>query len=350
MMIPTFNIEKRPSAASLPPEWDGLADCIFQRRAFLSHADRYNPCRQRYYLLWEGGALAAGACVYTLAIDLFTFSQIPSPLHMTVIGLPASVAAPGLLARRREAAQALIRHVLQQERGLILGLNLDPEIDTAPGINLRMLPSVAAELPGNGWDGYQQALRAPYRRRLRQALERFDGIQTCQTACTAFTPEHHQLYLQVMRRAASKLETLSCPFFRNLPDDDFYLTTYYFDEQMLGWHICARDGNALYFFFGGHDYRLLQPFQFYFNNLYGIIREALHGGFQNVELGQTAEIPKLKAGGQLVPKRLFLYHRNRAVMFLIQQLRRWIEYRKPIPDIRALRGTALQPATNNLRL
>ena len=349
MMKPTTRFEKCPSAASLPPEWDDLADCIFQGRVFLGHADRYNPCRQRYYLLWEGGALVAGACVYTLAIDLFTFSQISSPLRMTVIGLPASVAAPGLLARHREVAEALIRHILQQERGLILGLNLDPEIDTAPGINLRMLPSVAAELPGDGWEGYQQALRAPYRRRLRQALERFEGVQASETPCTAFSPKHHQLYLQIMRRTDSKLETLSSPFFQNLPDD-FYLTTYYGDGQMLGWHICARDGGTLYFFFGGHDYRLLQPYQFYFNNLYGIIREAFHGGFRSVELGQTAEVPIMKAGGQLVPKRLFLYHRNRAAMFLIQQLRRWIEYRRPLPDIRALRGAALQPAANNLRL
>jgi hypothetical protein len=349
MMMPTNNFEKRPSAASLPPAWDELADCIFQRRAFLGHADRYNPCRQRYYLLWEGSALAAGACVYTLAIDIFTFSQIPSPLGMTVIGLPASVAAPGLLARSQGAAEALIRHIMQQERGLILGLNLDPDIDTTPGINLRMLPSVAAELPGNGWESYQKALRAPYRRRLRQALERFDGVRACQTPCAAFTPEHHQLYLQIMRRTASKLETLSCRFFQNLPDD-FYLTTYHSSSQMLGWHICARDGDALYFFFGGHDYRLLQPYQFYFNNLYSIIREAFHGGFRSVELGQTAEIPKLKAGGQLVPKRLFLYHRNRAVRYVINQLRRWIEYRTAIPDIQAMRCPVLQPAAKDLHL
>lgn len=267
-------IEKYHNAAELPSDWDGMASCIFQRRTFLQHAEQYNPCKQRYYLLWENDSLAAGACVYTLSIDLFTFSGIPSPLRMYVIGLPASVAAPGIFGQHRAAVEELIRHILQAERGLVVGLNLEPGTAVGRGIEMNMLPTVVTELPFDTWDAYFNTLRSHYRRRAAHVLERFHGVMAEHTACSAYNQEHHRLYRQIMRRTPSKLETLSLEFFQNLPAD-FYLTTYYAGKKMLCWHICARDGSTLYFFFGGHDYKRLKRYQSYFNNLYGIIREAV---------------------------------------------------------------------------
>lgn len=89
-------IKRYQSAAELPAAWDHLATSIFQQRWFLRHAEKYNPCKQRYYLLSDGKVYQAAACVYSLGINLFTFRNFPSRITMQVIGIPVSVSAPGI--------------------------------------------------------------------------------------------------------------------------------------------------------------------------------------------------------------------------------------------------------------
>ncbi|MBK6538671.1 MAG: hypothetical protein IPG09_13140 [Ignavibacteria bacterium] len=44
-------IKRISSTEDLNSKWDSLADCYFQKKEFLTHIHKYNPCCQRYYEL-----------------------------------------------------------------------------------------------------------------------------------------------------------------------------------------------------------------------------------------------------------------------------------------------------------
>lgn len=339
---PSYTVRKFESAQQLPPEWDALATGYFQTKAFCVYNDRHNPCRQRYYLAYNREGAQAAALVYTLSVDLFTFSNIPSPLRMHIVGLPVSVSPPGIFGRK-EGLTYLIDYLLNTEKGLLVGLNLDPGTNTGRGIKMRMLPTLELAHTFQHWADYSDQLRAPYRRRYYQTTAKWNQISVEETACSAFSNRHYQLYLDVLKHSTTKLETLQQPYFENLPDN-FRLTTYSKNGDMLCWHITCSDAAAdrLYFFFGGHNYRYNREIDAYFNNLLGVIREGIEAGFPKIDLGQTAEIPKMRLGGAVVPKVLFLYHRNPAVLFLLKKLKGLIEYRRVLPEHHVFHKTPQQ--------
>lgn len=332
-----MNLERLPFARELPSEWDDLAEVIFQRRPFLQHAEVYNPCSQRYFLLWEEGQLAAGAVVYTLPVSLFTFSRIPSLVKMNIIGLPASVSAPGAFGKNEDSVKALVARILEQEKGLILGLNFHPDLRVDKVVHMNMLPSVGMNLGFDGFPDYLSRLRAPYRRRAKRIQEKFREVERVESSCRLYSEAHHQLYLQILKKTPSKLEVLSRDFFAHLPDE-FSLTTYSHQGRIICWHINARDKETLFFFFGGHDYFKLQEFQAYFNNLFGILQEGIQGGFTTIDLGQTAETAKLKIGGFPVQKMMFLYFSNPILNGLLKVFRPFITYRAQLPELRTFKA------------
>jgi hypothetical protein len=211
---------------------------------------------------------------------------------------------------------------------------------------MTMLPTVQIDLPFDSWNDYIGSLRSHYRRRTRHILEGFNGVQKLTSACSAFTSKHHGLYLQILSRTSNKLEILTEDFFRNLPEH-FQLTSFYYENDLLCWHINCTEHNRLYFFFGGHDYTLLEKHQSYFNNLLGIIREGIEGGYHCIDLGQTAEIPKMKAGGRVVAKNLFVYSRNAILLFLLKIGKPLLAYRPVAANYHTLK-TPSHPAKKKI--
>lgn len=346
MSIP--KLVKITTATNLPPEWDDLADTYFQKKAFLDHCEKFNPCHQRYYLLFEEGALMAGAIVYTLHIDLFTFSKVKSPVKMQVIGLPVSVASSGIVGEKKGAEQ-LIQVLLLKEKGLILCVNLNPKFRVTPGISMPILPNVEMDLKVATWESYTRNLRSSYRRRMKRILEKFENVSEHTTSCSAFSPEHYQLYLAIMKRTPNKLEIIPEALFRNLPAA-FRLTTYSVPSSgfytknsddsddrdkdvILCWHITCLEDARYYFFFGGINYDHIHRYSSYFNNLLGILKESFEQNCTYLDLGQTAEIPKMRLGGKLIPKQMFLYHRNPLVYWILKKLKYFIGYHKEFPEV-----------------
>ena len=319
--------------------WDDLAGCYFQKREFLAHLHRYNYCDQRYYELYMDGKLVAGGVVYTLKIDLFTFSGMKSPVNMQVIGLPVSVASEPLVGNPEEF-RYLLGQILQRERGLIAGLNFIKDHINGITVNMRTLPTVVLRNHFSNMNAYVQALRHPYRRRIRLFREQFSGIQSETTGCSSFTMAHYALYLQIMKRTKTKLETLSFESFKFLPSN-FLLTTYYDQGEMLCWHILCKDDATLFFYFGGMDYTLRDRFGAYYNNLMGILEKAMEEGYTEIDLGQTAEIAKMRLGGVLSERRMFLYHRNALFLKFIKLFRKMINYNQVSPEHHVFRDNGV---------
>jgi len=249
-------------------EWDQIADFYFQKREFLKHLQKYNSCSQRYYMLYDGNKLVAGTIVYTFKVNLLTFLHIPSPLKMRIIGLPVSVATPPLIGQPAEFGY-LLTHILENEKGFVLGLNMMDDYLTNRVLNMRTLPTFIIKNKFSDLESYENSLRHNYRRRLHLFRNNFRDVRTEVSDCSLFIGEHYRLYLEIMRRTRTKLETIHMELFQNLPSN-FTLSTYYHKKDMLCWHITCHDGKNLIFFFGGMNYKLRDQYQSYQNNLYGI--------------------------------------------------------------------------------
>jgi hypothetical protein len=327
-MKPTFH--KIRHASELPPAWDELAGNYFQRREFLVHTELFNPCRQRYYLMNDGERLLAGAVVYTLGMDLFTFSGMKSPVSMHVGGIPCSVSCPGIIGASN-AIQALQEEVFAHEKGLCVFLNLEEQPVSGKWIVGPTLPTIVLENRFFSWSDYIQALRSDYRRRLSRILAEECGIQVSQTDCGAFTPEMHRQYLQVFQRSKGKLEQLGLDFFQKLPPL-FRLNAWRLDDRLLGWTITLTDSGVHYFFLGGIDYTLNDRYHSYFRMLAGIVREGVEKGANSIDLGQTAEIPKTRLGGKCIPRYLEGGHSRRWVNSLLHLAKPLLVYQRQIPE------------------
>ena len=319
-------IKRIGSPENLNNNWDNLTICYFQKKEFLRHLHRYNPCAQRYYELYDNNDLVAGTVVYTLRIDVLTFANTSSPFKFQIIGLPVSVATPPMIGDSGEFEYFLSK-LIQLESGLILGINFLKDYLQNRVINMRTLPSVILKLECDKIESYEKALRHDYRRRMHKIRNKFSGVTSALTDCSVFSEEHYAQYLQIMHRTTTKLETLGFNVFRYLPAN-FQLTTYYKNKKMLCWNIVCKDRNILFFFFGGMNYLLRDQFQSYNNNLLGIIDIAMHHSYYTIDFGQTAEIAKTRLGGTLSERRMFFYHRNPVIFGFFKLFTSLLSYSK----------------------
>jgi hypothetical protein len=317
-------------AFDLPENWDYTVVDYFQTREFLNHTEKYNPCNQRYYLLYQDGIFETGVVVYSLKLDLLTYLNIPSPFRMNIAGIPCSVSASGIIGNTNYLHQ-MIGHIKTWEKGLLLFLNLATEIKEENMISGKTLPTIILTNHFRIWEDYLGTLKADYRRRVRQLSSPFSGIQMKQSACSCFDDRMHNLYLEVLKRSRGKLETLSLEFFRNLPPN-FSLTAFYNTDKLIGWYISSTFKEKFYFFLGGVDYKVNRQFNTYFNILLNLVREGIEKGAAIIDLGQTAEIPKLRLGGKLDEKIMAGYHSNRIMRSLMKAGKSLLEYSTAVPE------------------
>lgn len=322
-------------SANLPDDWNSLADDYFQQTGFLMHAEKFNPCRQRYYTGSENGRTVVAAIVYTLQLDLLTFIRIKSPVKMHIAGIPCSVSSPGIFGRK-EAIESLKNHICSAEKGLVLFLNLKDEpvnINRASG---KTLPSIVLKNNFSHWDDYLKALRTGYRRRLNVINADSKALKFEQLPCAEFTEEMYKQYLSVYQKSRDKLEKLNMDFFRFLPDG-FILTVCYLHRSVIGWNIALFNNGTYYFFLGGVDYKLNEAHHTYLRLLTSIIKSGIENKAEFIELGQTAEIPKMRMGGKPENRYMEAHHSNAVINKLIKMFGSSLEYKRKLENTHAMK-------------
>ena len=332
----TLEITKVQKALNLPENWDSLAVDYFQTKEFLAHTEKYNPCNQRYFTLFQDGIFKAGAIVYTLRLDLLTYLSLPSPFRMNIVGIPCSVSASGMVGSF-DLFFDLIDFIKIHEKGLLLVLNLDSNPLISDATMGKTLPTIILDNRFPSWENYQQSLKANYRRRLRHLSRPFWGINMKRGVCSRFDEKMYHQYREVLKRSKGKLETLSQNFFQNLPSN-FSLTAYYDQENLLGWYISTAFKEKYYFFLGGINYEKNKQFNTYFNILFNVLREGIEKKGSVIDLGQTAEIPKMRLGGKVVEKFLLGYHSNWLLRKLLKAGKSILEYSTTVPETHVFRG------------
>ena len=333
-----MEIAKLSSAKSLSDHWDNLAGSYFQQKKFLHYTEIFNPCNQRYYEVYEDNLLRACACVYTLTLDLFTFSNIHSPIKFTIVGIPASISDSGIFGEENYVKD-LIKHIFQHESGVLLYINVPHIYKVKPALLMHTLPTIEFRNSFNTWDDYYSSLRSNYRRRLNKFADAFKEIKVNKYKCSELNEEMYALYQQIMMRTKNKLEVLSFEFFRNLPDE-FCLNAHSLNQNVISWNICLEDKNRFVFFFGGLDYPNNNLYCSYFNNLTGILKEGIEMEYKIIEFGQTAEVPKLKLGGEMIEKHMLIYHKNPLIRSILQMFRKLLEYQHNIVDYHVFKQSA----------
>lgn len=325
--------------AELPSEWDELAENYFCRTGFLSHAEKYNPCRQRYYLYFENEKLLSAAIVYTLQLDLLTYIKIKSPLRMNIAGIPCSVSGSGIFGNSL-AVSELKKHIYENEKGFVLLLNLADKPENGDYATGNTLPTMLLENHFDSWEDYIAMLRSDYRRRLKKITANEEGLYFGKKECAEFTEEMYRLYLEVYRRSSGKLEKLGFDFFKNLPSD-FKLNCCYKNGKVAGWTISLADKDVFYFFLGGIDYTENKANNTYFRLLAAVARDGIGQKAKTIELGQTAEIPKMRLGAKASPRYMEAHHSNRFFNFLLKKFSHFLVYKRKLENNHVLKEANL---------
>jgi len=313
-------------AESLPSDWDFGAVNYYLKIKFLKHAEEYNPCKQRYYLCYKNNKLVSGAVVYSLRLDMFTFLKIKSPIKMNIVGVPCSVSSQGIFGDN-ESISYLKKYIFKKEKGIVLFLNLKniPETDNAWG---KTLPSVIMTNRFRSVDDYLLALRSEYRRRLKLINKSSDKLIFEKKTCLEFDDSMYKLYLNVYKRSNGKLEKLTCDFFKNLPSE-FILTICSLQKKVIGWNIALHYDNTYYFFMGGTDYSFNSKYNTYLRLLFLLINDGIINKSEFIDLGQTAEIPKMRFGGKILPLYMEAKHNNFLFNQLLKYGKGFMEYKYP---------------------
>jgi hypothetical protein len=319
---------RKDNAAELPPQWNELAGNYFRSTPFLLYCEMHNPCLQRYYLCYQNETFMAGAVVYSLALNIFTFARLRYPIQMTIVGIPASVSATGIFGKS-DYAELLKDHICAVEKGFILFLNLEEKPLKGKHASGKTLPSIIIENTFTNWHDYLNGLRAPYRRRLLHIRQKEKNLELKKMKCDAFNLEMYQLYMQVYNRSKDKLEKLSQDFFKKLPTA-YSLTACYFKEKLLGWNISLHIGDTFYFFMGGVDYEMNRTYNTYFLLLTDLVKDGIEKKANFIELGQTAEIPKMRLGGQVSERYMEAHHSNRIFNGLLKIFSPLLEYNRKL--------------------
>jgi len=330
------NTYKLNNASSLPDEWDVLADCYFQRKKFLLHCQNWNPCKQRYYVAYENDELIAGAVLYTFRLNLFTYYKISLPLTMQITGIPCSVSFSGLVGKLNNTLK-LFKSICSQERGLKLALNIDSPEEVPHNIFAgHTLPVIKFNNHYSSTDDYLKSLRANYRRRLDLINKKSSALQLTQSSCNKFIIEMYHQYIRVYEQSNAKLEQLEYRFFKYLPNE-FKLTVASVNGTLAGWFITLNADSELYFFFGGLNYSMNEELGTYHRLLQEIIFQGINSGVQRIDLGQTAEIPKMRLGGEIQPKYMIADH-STVINILLRTSKKLLEYRNTFPQHHVFRN------------
>jgi hypothetical protein len=313
-------------STDLPEEWNKLAHNYFQKTKFLNYSEKYNPCQQRYYLCYEDGDILSAAIVYSLQLDLFTFTFIRKSFKMNIVGIPCSVTSQGIFGESA-SMEDLKNHIYKVEKGLVLILNLEERPTEGSNAIGNTLPSILFSNQYLDWDDYQSSLRSDYRRRLKRIYQANKSLRFEKKSCSAFTIEMHKQYLNVYKHSSSKLEKLSFDFFKNLPKE-FILRVCLYNETIVGWNIAIQNQNINYFFLGGINYEQNKQYQIYLGLLSKLIEDGIACKSEIIDLGQTAEIPKMRMGGK--PKALFMeaHHNNWVLNKLLKLCSPFLEYQR----------------------
>lgn len=338
-------VQEHDGIAALPPdEWDALMgpDRLTAKHAFLSAVQDsgLNDCRYHVLTARREGRLVAGMAAFSITLDLALFAQGPVTRLIGAVrklfprflmlpemecGSPVALGqtfacAPGedpaavlpLLVQRLEA--------IARRRGIGLMVLRDFEPGDgrwALGQGYTELPNLPdTRLPVRWPDlaGYEQAMRSEYRNRLRRRLRHSAQAGLAPRLVRSYghlAPQLLDLWMQTFQEAREyRREVLTEAFFvetdRRLGDRSRVLLLER-EGTPVAFALLLQDDATLRWLFAGMA-RSVARDGHYHTLVAEILRHGMEIGAREIELGITTYPPKMDAGADPQPLRLFMKH------------------------------------------
>ena len=315
---------------------------------------RSNPFKQTYYYI-EDDDRYAFFIVYESRMNILTLGKREWIMKVKTIGFPCSLSNGGYITNDL----SFLLNYCKEIRGAKLILNVEAEGDMSPSAVIRgmgfgeTLPDCVLHLhkAHTSLEAYMGSLRSSYRRRIRLAQRRCEGLKIYYN-----DTEHdiYPLYLNTYNRSEYKLECLTREFF-----DRCKATRIVFAEAdgdkpvgfVLLKDVKIKDSNnvesgdtekeirgeeapdRLIFMFCGMDYACsLNNADLYYYMLLHIVEYAIERGIKTIDLGQTSELTKLKFGAVLEKRFFYAHHTNPFLNMVAVLGKDLLEYKYDFPD------------------
>jgi predicted N-acyltransferase len=210
-------------------------------------------------------------------------------------------------------------------------------------MKIESLPYVYMRINWLSFDKYLGAMRHNYRRQIIQSLfnktlkqpiiQNYDPsvvLSESNEKLFLFNPSQFDpkkffgLYMQIMNRIDTKLETLNEDFFINtfkLLEKQSLILAAVQNNEIKGAAYLIIDSNKITFLLVGLDYGYNNHHNVLMNLLYGIVKLAIDMKFKMLELGQTSYELKQRIGGRCIKEYFFLKSSNKKINFILKMLK-----------------------------
>jgi hypothetical protein len=258
-------------------------------------------------------------------------------------GAPIAAADPAALPELTELiVQAAWHEVVA--RGEADALMVREFAGAAPGAIERRLeelgfalvaerPTFIVGLDAHTFASYLAAMRAPYRRRAEHYL-RADFRVSITADFAERAEEIARLFeITTSRARESRRERIGADAVRAWARCD-RARAVFLETGARGLELAAlvlEDRPVLHFVRVGFDADVSRSTGAYPRLLYELVRFAIERGCSFIDLGLTSADPKLRAGAQPVPLRVWVRHRNAAIQALLRGARRFFASVPPAP-------------------
>jgi len=389
--FPSLRIEVVRTIHDIEPEvWDsvGADQGLYWTHRFYSSVESSSIADASsywYLLFYEKEHLVATAVLslFVVALDLLLPPGVqricnmvrrfkPSFLHLPMLfcGVPVSIGKHTIAISKSTNQEAVVRELnrimelIARDEGIgylclkefaDCDLPVVQVLEEYDYIKARSIPRVKFEIRWPTFKGYLASMRHGYRRQIRQSLKKM-GITSPEMSNVEgigrATPgprmviagmnrdnsrRAHELYLQVMQRATTKLETLPRDFFEALAremDRDLVLLGLEHHGELLAAAILGRNGSELNFLLAGLDYSHREQFHTYFNLLNGIIAFGIEKGFKTIDMGQTTYAAKQRLGGRTEPMHFYLRALSSPINRMLRLINRLLFPKTRLPSRR----------------
>jgi len=299
---------------------------LFCHKNILGHLFVTSPLKQEYFSLDTPGLSALNGTVCRSNLP-FALGPVTIYRPATICSLPMPFSTdPGFsdLGRLKEVADIMSNFW----GGFQLITGLGKKGNDIRGWSWRRhFPTVDLDIQWNSFGEYHESFRSDYKSRITETLKRGQGLKPCLIPPDRFGEKTYDLYVAVARRYHSII--LSRDYFVKFPVKN-YILGLETDGTVLAWAFLVPKGRYLYFLFGGFNDKFNETYNIYNNLLLAIVRFSIESKYEKINLGQTAELSKMRIGGYLVDRYQLVRHTDPIINQILQKTDIF-EYRKHYP-------------------
>jgi predicted N-acyltransferase len=326
-----------------------------------------------WYLLFYDGQQLVGHSVlscFTISLDLFIprnklalviKKAFPHFFNVRILfsGLPASLAQLNLKIKDVKWQQAVNNALSNEMHSLAkkLRVNLlcvkefkgvqaeicEPLIQNA-FFRAFSLPYMTLAIRWQTFSDFVNQMRHPYRRSVVRSLRKMNSVEPIILKSNIADPLHqwpvlvlgdktlcpprqmHMLYLSVMARTPTKLETLNLAFFENFYEQFggiLQVLTVQYRGKILSAALLLNVQDELTFILLGRE-NDKDPYDSYFNLVYGIVQLGIQQKVSTIKMGQTAYWVKQRVGALPEPVYIYFKSRRSLINLLLKKFNRLI--------------------------